>query len=158
MVRNKDTKEKPNKEYTVFDSDLMHQDIDCEKCSNFINTHIRLKRNAIIPSLKALAGHFRIDRVDSVGVHLLHLEAAGIAQITNSNGDPWIQGQSKRIKIDVSHYEFTKKMPEDQILMETDETLEMEDGTFITLKEANRRIKLLDWANGERWPLHGGLN
>ena len=158
MVRTNDTKEKNKNENIILDKDLMHQNLDCEKCSRFIETHLSLNRDSVIPSVKALAGHFRIDRVDSGGGHVSHLESAGLATITDPKGKPWKQGKSKMIKIDVSDYEFTKKMPEDQILMETDEMLEMKDGTFITLQEANRRIKLLDWANGERWPLYGGLD
>ena len=108
MNRTNNTKEKNNKEYTVIDKAMIHQDLDCDKCSRFVDTHIRLKRNAVIPSLKALAGYFRIDRVDSVGVHLLHLESIGIAKITSPNGDPWTQGQSKMIKMDFSDYESTQ--------------------------------------------------
>ena len=87
---------------------MIRQDLDCDKCSRFVDTHLSLKRNAVIPSLKAFAGYFRIDRVDSVGIHLSHLESIGIAKITNNNGDPWIQGQSKRITIDFSDYESTQ--------------------------------------------------
>tara|TARA_B110001454_G_scaffold209778_1_gene223628 strand:- start:874 stop:1350 length:477 start_codon:yes stop_codon:yes gene_type:complete len=158
MPRKADTKEKPNNEYKVLDINLMHQDLDCDKCSNFIDTHISLKRNSVIPSVTALASHFKINKVDKVGVHLNHLEAAGIAKITDPKGDPWKQGHTKMIKIDVSDYEFVQKMPEDQLLTETDNMIEMLDGTFITLEEAKRRLKNIDWANGEKVSIYAGRN
>ena len=91
----------------VFDTDLMHTNIDCERCSTFINKHIMLELDSKISSMAAFAGVLGLSKIEKATNHLTHLQNAKIATITDPQGNEWVNGAPKVINIDYSKYNTT---------------------------------------------------
>lgn len=142
-----------NESEIILDTELMHENIDCPKCSQYMIHHLKTKRNYIVHSMTEFAKNMGI-ATKSARLHLHHLIDAGIASKISEE----VKGHAVPIKLDFKHYEFQRKMPEDQILTDTDNMIAMLDGSYISIEEAARRLEGVDWANGEKVSIYAGRN